>query len=66
MGGLPAETEFKEEDMADMFWEIPATEVKWAVDTVRTKHRAKTLSFSMSKESNQLNCIGMCDQIRRF
>ena len=62
MGCLPHETEFKEEDMADMFWEIPATDVQlavqWALNTVRAKQRAANLCFSVSKESNHLDRIG--------
>ena len=48
--------------MADMFWEIPASDVKsavqWALHTVRKKHRATNLSFSVSRESNHLDRIG--------
>ena len=62
MGAITHETEFNDEDMADMFQEIPATDVKWAVqwalNAVRAKHRATNLSFSASKESNHLDRIG--------
>ena len=48
--------------MADMFWEIPATEVKqavqWAMKQVLVKHRAKQVSFCVSRESKQLDRIG--------
>ena len=48
--------------MADMIWEIPAFDVKsalqWALHTVRKKHRATNLSFSVSRESNHLDRIG--------
>ena len=62
IGALPHRTEFKEENMAHMFWGIPATDVKsaveWALNTIRAKHRATNLWFSVSKESNHLDRIG--------
>ena len=59
MGSLPHKTNFKEEDTADVFWEILVTDVKlalkWALDTMHKKHCATKLSFSVSKESYQLD-----------
>ena len=62
MGGNPRSLSLKEEDMTDMFWEIPSTEVKsalsWALSEVGKSARSKCLSFSVSKESKALDRLG--------
>ena len=49
MGGTPQSLSLKEEDMTDMFREIPSTEVKsalsCALSEVGTSFRSKSLSF---------------------
>ena len=62
MGGNPQSLSLKEEDVTDMFWEIPSTEVKsalsWALSEVGKSSRSKSLSFSVSKESKALDRLG--------
>ena len=51
-----------EQDMSDMFWEIPGEEalqaVSWAVGECKKKLRGKTLWFSLSKEAKCLDRLG--------
>ena len=61
--GAPLESlKLKEQDMSDMFWEIPSHEVQaatqWAVGACKKRRRGKQLWFSLSKESRGLDRIG--------
>ena len=62
MGTVPERTVFAEEDMADMFWEIQADEVKqaarWAMQRMCAKRRVKHALFSISRESKHLDRVG--------
>ena len=62
MGAVPELTIFAEEDMADMFWEIRAEEVKqaarWAMQRMCAKQRTKHAVFSISRESKHLDLVG--------
>ena len=62
MGAVPELTVFAEEDMADMFWEIPAEEVKqaarWAMQRMCANQRIKHALFSISRESKHLDQVG--------
>ena len=62
MGAVPEMTVFAEEDMADMFWEIPADEIiqaaRWAMRRMCTKQCIKQAFFSISRESKHLDRVG--------
>ena len=64
MGAVPELKVFAEEDMANMFWEIPADEVKQAargaMQRMCAKQRIKHALFSFSRESKHLDRVGTC------
>ena len=61
MGAVPEKAAFAEEDIADMFWEIPADEVKqairWAMQQMCTKQHIKRASFSICRKSKHLDRV---------
>ena len=62
LGVSSSASEFLDEDMSDMCWEILASEVQSAPERalphVRFAHRTKELHLSVSRESNRLDRIG--------
>ena len=61
-GTSPQDPRLSEQDMSDMFWEIPSPEAKqavlWAVGEYKKRRRGTRLWFSLSREARSLDRVG--------
>ena len=62
LGAIPEHTHLVEEDMADMFWEIPLEQVvlslEWALANLAKKRCSTSLTFAVSNADEHLDHIG--------